>query len=97
MHIDDFCEFNKFILLSLDDEFSEIDLDLNYYNDIFSSIDSQHQSDYYSVLQFNDKFKGSDSSNITIFNYNIRSYNKNFTAFSALLDTLNIYLLTYSF
>jgi hypothetical protein len=74
--------------LPMNDKFTDLDPDCNYFNNLYSSVDQQYQSDDYSVEAFNSKFQNKENSNISLINFNIRSFNKNIDNFTAVLNSL---------
>lgn len=64
----------------------DIDPDSNFFNSYYASIDIDRQSLYYSVDELN-SVEG-DSSDLSLINYNIRSFNHNIDDFASMLDSL---------
>ena len=56
--------------------FDNIDPDLNRFNTLFGSLDSDKQSDYYSIDKFNSSATKCDT-DLAILNFNVHSLNAN--------------------
>ena len=65
--------------------YRSIDPDVNYFNEIFQSLQVSQQSNYFTVDQLDSTL--SSASFFTIFNYNIRSFNCNGDSFVSLLES----------
>ena len=60
---------------------NEIDPDLNYFN----AFENINRSNYYSIEQYHDLIQNS-STNLNLISYNIRSFHKNFDAFTPVIE-----------
>ena len=71
----------------LDRNFSSIDPDQNFYNNILGN----GECEYYSILDYNNVFgNGLFSTSFTLFSYNIRSFHSNGDSLEALLESMNL-------
>ena len=66
----------------------DLDPDDNFYNEVYSGLDSDKSSLYYSVDKFNATFNN-NSSHINITVFNARSFKKNGELFTAVLKSFN--------
>jgi hypothetical protein len=64
----------------------DIDPDENFLNNIFPSLDNINQSEYYTIERYNSKF--SNSTDLTAFHCNVRSYRANVDYFDTLFNSL---------
>jgi exonuclease III len=71
-----------------DENLVDFDPDTNYFNELYSSLNSHVQSKYYDPVELNN-ISLTVKSGITIFNLNIRSFFKNVDNFVAFLAALN--------
>lgn len=68
---------------------NDLDPDVNVFNDYFESLQSDEQSNYFTVDSLNN-FLLEYKSKISVINFNIRSVNRNLDNFLALLCSINI-------
>ena len=70
-----------------DNVFVDIDPDNNLINNLYETLDGVTQSGYFTIDQFNSNFNNK-SGNLSLCNFNIRSFRANYDSFSYLLDSL---------
>ena len=68
---------------------TDIDPDLQFFNNIYDNLDGQYVSKYYDPDSLNTATKDT-TNNFSLLNFNIRSFNKNFDEFESTLDTLQV-------
>lgn len=67
----------------------EIDPEANLLNNLYAQLQTDNQSNYFSVCDFNSVFRENRNS-FAVCNYNIRSFNANNDMFFSFLHSLNI-------
>ena len=68
---------------------SEIDADLNYFNDAYPSLNDNHYDQYFDSSAFNN-LQLDNNSNFSVMHLNIRSLKKNGETFEAYISTLKL-------
>jgi len=68
----------------------DLDPDINYFNDLYDSLNNTYNSNYFDSNSFNESIKTLNNNMVTLINFNIRSFNKNYIFFESFLETLDI-------
>lgn len=70
-----------------EDILEQIDPDNHLINNFCNQVNSDYQSDYHTIEQFNERFLDHNQF-FSLCNYNIRSFNANYDGFYALLSSI---------
>ena len=74
---------------NLQSNFEDLDPDLNYFNQLYRSIDGEYHSNYCTVDQLIYNSSDHIDTNIFVLNVNVRSYSKNGHYLEVLISSLN--------
>ena len=78
------------MLVTNEDPLQDLDVDLNFFNELYPNYGEDSYNFYYSSERFNEKFSSANISDFSLIHVNIRSLSKNGEDFSYLLSILKV-------